>query len=218
MVTMPPSDDEARQILAGLADGQAGSADALNRIFPLVFDQLQRLAAHALQREHAGWEMQPGDLVDETYVRLFGDAHLHWNSRAHFCAIAAIAMRQILIEAARRRTAAKRGGGWTRIVFDEGIASGGRSMLDILELDAALTRLRDSHPRRERVAELRVFSGMTAGEIAGVLGVSERTVQEDWRAARRWLARELSGGTGKPAAPHVEPKPGRPRRGGGPPS
>lgn len=215
MVIMRPSDDEARQILAGLADGQTGSADALSRIFALVFDQLQHLAAQALQREHAGREMQPGDLVDETYVRLFGDAHLHWKSRAHFCAIAAIAMRQILIEAARRRTAAKRGGGWTRIRLHEGIAAGDRSMLGILEVDAALTRLRADHPRRERVAELRVFSGMTAGEIAGVLGVSERTVQEDWRAARRWLAGELAGGEAPPPAKGLRAGSGRPRRGGG---
>ncbi len=187
-----PARDEARRILAGLHGGREDRVELFNRLFELTFVELRRLAAAALRHEQSDLEMQPGDLVDETYMRLAGDATLHWTSRAHFCGVAAVAMRQILVEAARRRGAAKRGGGWQRITLDDEVGAAGNTTLEILDLDQALLRLKESHARMEQVVELRVFGGLAVRDVAHVLGVSERTVQSDWRAARTWLAHELS--------------------------
>lgn len=185
---------EITQILSSLARDAADSGAMASRLFELVYAELHRMAGALMRHERPGHTLQATALVNETYLRLVEDRPVEWKGRAHFFGIAATAMRRILVEHARERAAAKRGGGWERVTLDEEIARSGVSDAEILDLDVALTRLAEMDARSARVVELRIFAGMEMKEIALILGVSERTVHGDWHVARMWLARELSEG------------------------
>ena len=164
---------------------------------PLVYEELRRLAARYVGRERPGQTLQATALVNEAFVRLVSEKARRFENRAHFVAIAALSMRQILVERARRRRAAKRGGDPIRVTFDEqrpdaGDAAGGADAVDVLALDEALTRLAAIDPTQARVVELRFFGGLTIEETAEVLGISHATVERDWRAARAWLRHEMA--------------------------
>lgn len=165
-------------------------------LMPLVYDELRRLAAGYLRRERRGQTLQPTALVHEAFVRLTAERGRPWKNRTHFLAIAALSMRQILVQRARARGAAKRDGG-ERITLDEGLlAARGRASdagVDVLALDAALTRLADLDPTHARVVELRYFGGLTVEETAEAMETSPATVKRHWTLARAWLHRELQG-------------------------
>lgn len=177
------------------APDAAGAEDAiaLERLVPLVYDELRTIAARAMRRERAGQTIQTTALVHEAYVRLVGDRAFSFQSRAHLLGIAARSMREILIERARARGASKRGSGRERITLDEGHLPDAPRGVDMLALNEALERLARNDARQARVVELRYFGGMTVEETAAALGVAPATVKRDWTIARAWLFRELTG-------------------------
>jgi RNA polymerase sigma factor (TIGR02999 family) len=185
---------EVTRILMDLGRDDVDQIAASNRLFEAVYAELRRLAGGMMRGERRDHTLQPTALVHETYLRLVGGSEIEWRNRAHFFGIAASAMRRILVEHARQRAAAKRGGAWKRVTLDSEIAQPGVSDVEVLDLDRALTNLAELDGRAARVVELRVFAGMEMKEIAHILGVSERTVHGDWRVAKMWLARELSEG------------------------
>ncbi len=167
---------------------------ALAELMPLVYDELRRLARGYVGRERPGRTLQPTALVNEAYLRLLKDGKQDWRTRAHVVAIAAIAMRQILIEAARARDARKRGGGLARVTLDEGVVGDAPQTVDVLEVDRALTRLAGIDAGQARLVELRFFGGLTIEESAQALGISPATAKRHWALARAWLQREMTGG------------------------
>ena len=169
------------------------SAESLDTLLPIVYQELRRLAAGYLRRERPGQTLQPTALVHEAYLRLMKDRPGRWQNRAHFCAIAAHSMRQILIERARARGAAKRGGARQRITLDEGLVAGGDRSIDLIALDEALQRLAEIDPEQARLVELRFFGGLTIEETAEALDMSPATVKRHWTVAKAWLTRELEG-------------------------
>ncbi len=164
---------------------------------PLVYDELRRLAASYLRRERPGQTLQATALVHEAYVRLIGEKARNWANRTHFLAIAALSMRQILVQRARARHAAKRGGEPQRITLEEQLLAaaeaGTTDEIDLVALDAALERLAALNQRQAKVVELRYFGGMSVEETAEALRISPATVKRDWTLARAWLKRELAG-------------------------
>src|SRR3954468_4542237 len=169
-----------------------GDAPALEALMPLVYAELRRLAAHYLKGERPGQTLQPTALVHEAYLKLLKDRPERWQNRAHFCAIAAHSMRQVLIERARARDALKRGGGQPRVTFDEGLpAASAERPIDVIALDDALERLAALDPHQARIVELRYFGGLSIEETADALGISPATVKRHWAVARAWLAKEL---------------------------
>ena len=166
---------------------------SLDSLLPLVYQELRRLAAGYIRREKPGQTLQPTALVHEAYLRLMKDRPDRWQNRAHFCAIAAHSMRQILIERARARGAQKRGGAQPRVTLDEGLVAGGEQSFDILDLDAALEKLATLDAEQARLVELRFFGGLTVEETAEAMSISPATVKRHWAIARAWLARELEG-------------------------
>jgi RNA polymerase sigma factor (TIGR02999 family) len=173
-----------------------GDGQATNELFPLVYDELRRLAGQHLIQERAGHTLQPTALVHEAYMRLVGPSEVTWESRAHFFGAAARAIRRILIDSARAKATLKREGGasGSRIPLD-GVESDKPGMgVDLLALDEALERLAALDAQKAKVVELRFFGGLTGDEVARSLGVSPSTVARDWEFARVWLRRELSRG------------------------
>jgi RNA polymerase sigma factor (TIGR02999 family) len=178
-----------------LNDARAGKADALDALLPLVYAELRRVAASYLRRERDFQTLQPTALVHEVYLRLLGERHVAWQNRAHFCAIAAQSMREILVEHARARNAQKRGGAWRRVTLtDVRLGRGDAHDIDVEALGEALSRLAAFDPVRARLVDLRFFGGLTIEETAEVLGQSPATVKRGWALARAWLKRELEGG------------------------
>jgi RNA polymerase sigma-70 factor (ECF subfamily) len=174
-----------------LVDWSRGNKAALDQLMPCVYDELRRLASRYLRRERADHTIQPTALVHEAYLRLVDQTEVRWQDRAHFFGMAATVMRHILVDHARRRHRAKRGGSVTWLSLEpirEGFEA--RS-LDLIAVDAALTQLEAVDPQQSRVVELRFFGGLTAEEIAEVLGLSSRTVERDWRTAKAWLRSRL---------------------------
>ena len=167
--------------------------ESLDSLLPIVYQELRRLAAGYLRRERPGQTLQPTALVHEAYLRLMKDRPGRWQNRAHFCAIAAHSMRQILIERARARGAAKRGGARQRITLDEGLVAGGDRSIDLVALDEALQRLAAIDPEQARLVELRFFGGLTVEETAEAMDISPATVKRHWTVAKAWLTRELEG-------------------------
>lgn len=190
-----PARSEVTRILHSLSEGGPPEASATDRLFALIYDELHAIADAYMRRERSGHTLQPTALVHEAYLKLVEGPPAAWQGRSHFLGIAARAMRQILIDHARRRGAAKRGGGLERVTVDESELVDERGSLDLLDLDEALRRFAALDDRAARVVEMRVFGGMTAAESADVLGVSSRTVEHDWSVARLWLGRELLGGS-----------------------
>jgi RNA polymerase sigma-70 factor (ECF subfamily) len=166
---------------------------SLDSLLPLVYKELRRLAAGYLRREKPGQTLQPTALVHEAYMRLMKDRPDRWQNRAHFCAIAAHSMRQILIERARARGAAKRGGARHRVTLDDAFAAGENRSIDLLALDEALERLAALDPEQARLVELRFFGGLTVEETAEAMDISPATVKRHWTIAKAWLTRELQG-------------------------
>jgi RNA polymerase sigma factor (TIGR02999 family) len=193
--------DNARDVTRLLEDARAGKAEALNALLPLVYGELRRVAGGYLRRERPGQTIQATALVHEAYLRLMREQHVSWQNRAHFCAIAANSMRQILVERARARHAAKRGGGAARItLIDDLVGAPAGDEVDVEALHEALERLAGIDPVRARLVELRYFGGLTIEETAEALGQSPATVKRGWALARAWLARELqTGGAGDDA-------------------
>ena len=182
-------------VVATMVDNaRQGDEQALAALLPLVYDELRRLAASYMRRERPGQTLQATALVHDAYLRLLRDSHLSWQNRAHFFGIAARSMRQILIERARTRGAAKRGGSRIRVTFDPGlIAAAPAPQLDLEALDEALTRLAALDAELARVVEVRFFGGLSIEETAEALNVSPATVKRRWTLAKAWLARELRG-------------------------
>ena len=173
-----------------------GDDKAVSKLMPLVYDELRRLAAAYIRRERPGQTLQATALVNEAYIRLISERAQNWQNRTHFLAIAALSMRQILVQRARRRNAAKRGGNPERITLDEQLLpdhGGGPGDVDVLALDAALDRLAALDQRQAKVVELRYFGGLTVEETAEALDISPATVKRHWTLARAWLRRELAG-------------------------
>ena len=169
-----------------------GEDRAEGELVQLAYGELRRLAAGLLRRERSGHTLQPTALVHEAYLRLGQGAVLQPRDRAHFLALAGRAMRQVLVESARRRSAQKRGGGRPRVTLDEGAAPAADPGVDVLDLHDAIEALARHQPRQGRLAELRLFGGLDVREAARELGVSESTVHADWHFVRAWLDRELS--------------------------
>jgi RNA polymerase sigma-70 factor (ECF subfamily) len=170
-----------------------GDAEALERLTPIVYAELHRLARISMSREREGHLMQPSALVNEAFIRLIGGVPIEWESRNHFFAVSAILMRQILIDFARAQLTQKRGDGAPHVDLSQAMEVPERvpQPMDFLDLDGALNDLAVLAPRQAKVVELRYFGGLENAEIASILGTSEPTVVRDWRAARAWLFARL---------------------------
>jgi RNA polymerase sigma factor (TIGR02999 family) len=177
---------------------RAGDSSALDRLTPLVYDELRRLAHSYMQKERAGHTLQATALVNEAFVRLVDGKAVDWNDRTHFFAVSARIMRRVLVDAARTRAAAKRGGHAKQVEhstafdFDRLPAVDSDPSAQVCALDDALDALARLDPRRAQVIELRFFGGLSVEDTGAVLGISPQTVMRDWKLARAWLARELN--------------------------
>jgi RNA polymerase sigma factor (TIGR02999 family) len=187
------SDAPVHQITEWLRDWSNGDRSALEKLTPLVYRELHRLAQAYMRGERAGHALQTTALVNEAFVRLIESDNQGWESRSHFYAVAAKLMRRILVDFARSRDRIKRGGALEQVSLEEALIITAGCPSELLDLDEALTTLSKLDERQGQVVELRFFGGLTEPEIAEVLKVSERTIQSDWRMARSWLLRELSG-------------------------
>ena len=191
-MTVPSSPThEVTQLLVAWGNGDKA---ALDRLMPLVHTELRRLARHYMSRERSGHTLQTSALVNEAYLRLVDQEGMRWENRAHFFGIAARLMRQILVEHARGRQAAKRGGGQYRLSLSKVDRIASAPDVNLLALDEALGRLETLDPQKSRVVELRYFGGLGIEETAEVIGISPATVKRDWGMARAWLRRELGDG------------------------
>lgn len=176
-----------------LRDWGRGEKSALDRLVPLVYQELRRIARNFMRRQNPGHTLQTTDLVNEAFLNLVDSSRVNWQSRTHFFAIAAQLMRRVLVDAARRKNSRKRGGDHLRVTFDEGVDIARENNTDLVALDEALTRLFQLNPRHGRIVELKYFAGLTEEQIAHTLDISERTVRRDWTVAKTWLFRELTG-------------------------
>jgi RNA polymerase sigma factor (TIGR02999 family) len=190
-MTTPPPHEITRLLQAW----SSGDEDALNRLTPLVYDQLHRVARRYMANERSGHVLQTTALVNEAYLRLFDCRELKWQDRAHFFAVCAQLMRRILIDIARSKQYQKRGAGAPHVAVDETLDGGTNMSADILSLDDALGSLAKMDARKSQVVELRFFGGLSVDETAEVLKISKETVFRDWRLAKSWLLRELSEGS-----------------------
>lgn len=180
---------DVTQILARI---EAGDPSATDELLPLLYEELRRLAAHRLAEEKPGQTLQATALVHEAYVRLIGGSNnQRWNSRGHFFAAAAEAMRRILVEQARRKNRVRHGGELQRIDFDSGLQISDEADENLIALDEALQRLAIEESQAAEVVKLRYFAGLTIEEAASALGISVRTVNRHWAYARAWLFRQL---------------------------
>lgn len=187
-MTRPPS-EEVSLLLSNWSDGDA---EALDKLIPVVYEELRRLAHHYMRHERAGHTLQTTALVNEAYMRLADYKKMRWQSRAHFFAVAAQVMRRILVEHARSRTYLKRGGGAQKVSIDEAaIVSEGRSA-EVIAVDDALKELEAWDSRKGKIVELRFFGGLSIEETAEVLKISPTTVQREWRSAKAWLHNSIS--------------------------
>jgi RNA polymerase sigma-70 factor (ECF subfamily) len=184
--------DQKGEITCLLLNWGTGDRAALDRLIPLVYQELRRLAHLQMRRERAGDTLQTTALVNEAYLRLVDYERVRPRDRSHFFAIAAQAMRRILIEKARSRRSNKRGSGAQRLSLSEAADISNHQAADLVALDEALTNLAGIDSRKSQIVELKYFGGLTTEEISEVLGVSTPTVERDWRMAKIWLHREIS--------------------------
>jgi RNA polymerase sigma factor (TIGR02999 family) len=186
---MPSAEcSETTQLLRAWA---SGDQDALERLTPRVYGELRRIAGHFMRDERQGKTIQTTALVHEAYLKLIDVSNVDWQHRAHFFAVSGQIMRHILLDRARRRVAAKRGGAAVRVNLDEVADIGSGRARELIALDDALNALAKVDPRKARVIEMRFFAGLSVEETAEVLHVSSDTVKRDWRLARAWLLAEL---------------------------
>ncbi len=183
-----PSPHEITELLVAWG---GGDESALDRLIPLVYDELHRLARRYMSRERPGHTLQTTALVNEAYVRLVNWREVQWQNRAHFFAVSAQMMRRILVDFARERQYLKRGGDALQVSLSEAAAFTVQREADLVALDEALTALAEVDPRKVQVVEMRFFGGLSIEEAAEVLKVSKETVMRDWRLAKVWLLREL---------------------------
>ena len=182
---------QATELLLSLGEG---NREALVELVPLVYEELRAIARRRLRAERADHTLDTVGLVHEAYLKLFELDRIQWKSRAHFLAIAAQAMRQVLVDHARRKKRQKRGGGAAHVPLEEAADLAAADAGQILALDQALARLAELNPRHAKVVEYRFFGGMTIEETAAALDVSPATAKRDWSRLRLWLGRELAGG------------------------
>jgi RNA polymerase sigma factor (TIGR02999 family) len=186
MPAEPPAPETVTQLLE---DARHGDPQALDRLLPLVYAELHRIAESHMRSERPDHTLQPTALVNEAFLRLVGGTPAAYNDRTHFLSAASRAMRRVLVDHGRMRQAAKRGG--LNVTLDEALVGAQPKSLDMLALDDALTRLAAADPRSAQVVEMRFFGGLGIPEIADALGTSPATVKRDWQFAKGWLAREL---------------------------
>ncbi|MEO7368016.1 MAG: sigma-70 family RNA polymerase sigma factor [Gemmatimonadaceae bacterium] len=196
-MTTSPGESQPSPITDLLLDARGGDADALNRLLPHVYDHLLRISRHALAREHPDHTLGTAGLVHEAYLRLVDQSRVEYADRAHFFALAARAMRHVLVDHARRHRADKRGGGVRPVTLEDALANPSTASPDeraetLTAVDEALTRLAGIDARLGRVVECRFFGGLTEDETAEVLGITPRTVRRDWVKAKAWLYRDLT--------------------------
>lgn len=186
---MESSPHEISQLLA---DWTNGDQEALDKLMPLVYDELRRMAHNYMSRERPDHTLQTTALVNEAYLRLVDQKKAHWQNRAQFFGIAAQIMRRILVDHARSNAYAKRGGGAQKVSLDEAAVLSPKRAADIIALDDALKRLAENDPRKCQIVELRYFGGLSVEEAAELLKISPITVKRDWLVAKAWLHREIS--------------------------
>jgi RNA polymerase sigma factor (TIGR02999 family) len=186
------SSNEPSEITQLLHRLEAGDRSGVDQLFSAVYQELRNLAAKCFRRESKGITLQPTALVHEAYLKLIDQKAVQWQGRTHFFAVAAQAMRRILVDHARLRGAAKRGGGHKRLHLDDQLLPGIRPNDDILAVDEALSKLAQLDPRQAELVELRFFGGLSVEEAAEVLGISKRAAEREWTMIRAWLRRELS--------------------------
>jgi len=190
METPPPN-----AVTRLLLEWRSGDQGALDRLMPLVYAELRRVARQCLRHERSGHTLQPTALVHEAYLKLVDLRRLKWQDRAHFFAVSAQLIRRILVDHARRHAAAKRGGGVPALTFEGLLEPALKRDLNVVALDDTLSRLAALDARQARLVELRFFGGLNVAETAEVLGVSSATVKREWQTAKAWLYRELRAGT-----------------------
>ena len=176
-----------------LIDWGQGDERALEKLMPVVYSELRRMAGNFMRRQSPDHTLQATALVNEAYMRLIDSSRVNWQNRTHFFAICAQLMRRILVDFARKKNSLKRGGDRVQVTLSERVEKQVEKEEDLVALDEALTRLADFSPRQARIVELRYFAGLTDEQIADALTISSRTVRRDWAVARAWLYRELSG-------------------------
>jgi RNA polymerase sigma factor (TIGR02999 family) len=191
---MAAAQAEPREVTQLLLAWNGGDESALERLVPLVYDELRRLARRQLARERPDHTLQTTDLINEAYLKLVDIRNVRWQNRTHFFALCARLMRRILVDFARSRRYAKRGGGVRPISLDQSQAISPTNSPDLVAVDDALKALTKIDARKGQVVELRFFGGLTVEETAEVLKISPETVRRDWKLAKVWLLRELSGG------------------------
>ncbi len=188
LLLMTPSPEEVTDLLNEWGNGDQ---EALNRLMPLVYDELHRLASRYLRHERVGHTLQTTALVHEAYLKLVDQKTANWRNRVQFFAAAAKVMRHVLVDYARSRRAAKRGGDYCRLSLDEAAISSEEKDADLLVLNEALDNLAAIDPQQSRVVELRVFGGLTVEDTAEALGISPRTVKREWSMAKAWLHQQI---------------------------
>lgn len=186
---MDSSPTDVTELLAAWGNGDQAAGD---RLIPLVYQELHRLAHHYMKRESPHHTLQTSALVNEAFVRLVDQKNVKWQNRAHFFGIAAQMMRRILVDHARSRHYAKRGGGAQQISFDEALVISDERTAEVVAVDEALQRLEEFDARKSKIVEMRFFAGLSIQETAEVLGVSPGTIMRDWTLAKAWLRREIS--------------------------
>ena len=191
-------DDTGPSVTALLDKWGRGDRDALEELLPIVYDELRRLAASYLRRESPGDTLQPTALVHEVYLRLVDQRRIEFHNRSHFFGAAAQIISRILVDRAREKQAAKRGGNADRVAVEDALALAVPPDLDMIALDTALSDLGGFDPQKARVVELRYFVGLSIPETAEVLGLSPTTIKREWSIARAWLYERLSGAAPAP--------------------
>lgn len=186
-----PQNRMSQDITRMLREWKNGDESAIDRLFPLVYNDLRQQARSYLRSERPDHTLQPTALVHEAYLRMQKLGQTEWESRAHFYAISAIMMRRILVDHARQIAADKRGGGLQRVTLENVMAPVEQKAIDLLELNDALNRLAEIEERKARIVEMIYFGGLSQSEIAEILDITEKTVQRDWKFAKLWLFREL---------------------------
>jgi RNA polymerase sigma factor (TIGR02999 family) len=187
----PASSTQVTELLHRWSGGDAAARDAL---VPLVYDELRRLARHFLASRRSDHTLQSTAIVHEAYLRLAGRENVHWENRAHFFAVTAQLMRRILVDHARKRNAAKRGGANLTLLVEEPMSESSQRELDLVALDDALNTLALADERQSRIVELRFFAGLSIEDTSRVLEISPATVKREWATARAWLCQEITGG------------------------
>jgi len=185
---MPASNNDVSELLRRW---KSGDEEALDRLTPLVYDQLHQLAHQHMRGERADHTLQTSALVNEAYLRLVEHKSVDWQNRAHFFAVSAVLMRRILVDYARERKAAKRGGKFHEVTLEDELTFTKERASELVALDEAIQTLNEIYPRRSKVVELRYFGGLNNKEAAEVMQVSEATIERDWRFAKAWLYREM---------------------------